>query len=77
MLLPPGEPRREETDGPASKPARPVSISALEDFDERLAEARAPQENALMNALAEWDVRDIHNLTRLLHALTAGEAPEV
>lgn len=44
---------------------------------ERLAEARAPQENALMNALAEWEVRDIHNLTRLLHALTAGEAPEV
>jgi DNA-binding MarR family transcriptional regulator len=43
---------------------------------ERLTAARAPQENALVDALEEWPLDDIHNLTRLLHALTAGEAPE-
>ncbi|NLP82923.1 MarR family transcriptional regulator [Microbacterium sp. CFH 90308] len=44
---------------------------------ERLTAARAPQENALVDALEEWPLDDIHNLTRLLHALTAGEAPAV
>lgn len=43
---------------------------------ERLTAARAPQENALVDALEEWPLDDIHNLTRLLHALTAGETPE-
>ena len=42
---------------------------------ERLAAARAPQEDTLVNALADWPVDDIHNLTRLLHALRAGVAP--
>jgi DNA-binding MarR family transcriptional regulator len=42
---------------------------------ERLAAARAPQENLLVDALAAWPVDDILNLTRLLHALTAGESP--
>jgi len=42
---------------------------------ERLAEARAPQENLLVDALDEWPVDDILNLTRLLHALTIGERP--
>lgn len=42
---------------------------------ERLAEARAPQETTLVDALAEWPLEDIRNLTRLLHALTAGETP--
>ncbi|WP_436445648.1 MarR family winged helix-turn-helix transcriptional regulator [Microbacterium sp. I2] len=44
---------------------------------ERLTAARAPQENALVDALEEWPLDDIRNLTRLLHALTAGEAPAV
>ena len=44
---------------------------------ERLTAARAPQENALVDALEEWSLDDIRNLTRLLHALTAGEAPRV
>ena len=44
---------------------------------ERLAEARAPQESLLVDALQEWPVDDILNLTRLLHALTAGETPAV
>nr|WP_026059416.1 MarR family transcriptional regulator [Microbacterium yannicii] len=43
---------------------------------ERLAAARAPQESTLVDALEEWSLDDIRNLTRLLHALTAGEAPE-
>ena len=41
----------------------------------RLEAARAPQESALINTLAEWPVSDINNLTRLLHALTVGETP--
>lgn len=43
---------------------------------ERLSAARAPRENALVDALADWHLDDIRNLTRLLHALTAGERPE-
>jgi DNA-binding MarR family transcriptional regulator len=42
---------------------------------ERLAQARAPQENTLLNALEEWPLEDIRNLSRLLHALTAGQSP--
>jgi DNA-binding MarR family transcriptional regulator len=44
---------------------------------QRLTAARAPQENALVDALEEWPLDDIRNLTRLLHALTAGEAPAI
>ena len=43
---------------------------------ERLAAARAPQERALVDALEDWPIDDIRNLSRLLHALTAGESPE-
>jgi len=43
---------------------------------ERLAEARAPQENTLLVALEDWPVHDIRNLTRLLHALTSGVVPD-
>ena len=42
---------------------------------ERLAAARAPQESVLLNTLEEWSVDEIRGLTRLLHALTAGESP--
>ncbi|WP_374315458.1 MarR family winged helix-turn-helix transcriptional regulator [Microbacterium sp.] len=42
---------------------------------ERLAAARAPQERTLVDALEEWPIDDIRNLSRLLHALTAGESP--
>lgn len=42
---------------------------------ERLAAARAPQEHTLVEALRDWPIDDIRNLTRLLHALTAGESP--
>jgi len=42
---------------------------------ERLRAARLPQEDLLLQTLEDWDVDDIHNLTRLLHALTAGVRP--
>ncbi|MGA7148985.1 MAG: MarR family transcriptional regulator [Microbacterium sp.] len=42
---------------------------------ERLAQARAPQESTLLSALEEWPLDDIRNLSRLLHALTAGQSP--
>jgi DNA-binding MarR family transcriptional regulator len=42
---------------------------------ERLAAARKPQEDSLLRALEDWDVSDIRNLSRLLHALTAGVTP--
>lgn len=50
-------------------------LSATPQGLERLAAARAPQENMLVDTLAEWSVADIRSLTRLLHALTAGETP--
>jgi DNA-binding MarR family transcriptional regulator len=42
---------------------------------ERLAVARAPQESVLLDTLEDWSVDEIRDLTRLLHALTAGETP--
>ena len=42
---------------------------------ERLAAARAPQQNGLLDALQSWAVSDIRELGRLLHALTQGTAP--
>ncbi|MCK6080270.1 MarR family transcriptional regulator [Microbacterium sp. EYE_5] len=43
---------------------------------DRLAEARIPQEGALLRALEDWRVEDIENLSRLLHALVAGARPD-
>ena len=42
---------------------------------ERLAAARMPQESVLLDTLEDWSVDEIRDLTRLLHALTAGETP--
>lgn len=50
-------------------------LSPTPDGLARLAKARAPQESALVDALEEWPIDDIRNLSRLLHALTAGESP--
>ncbi|RLK52894.1 MarR family winged helix-turn-helix transcriptional regulator [Microbacterium telephonicum] len=58
---------------PADKRASILSPTAF--GLERLAEARAPQESTLLNALEGWPVDDIHSLTRLLHALTTGDVP--
>ena len=50
-------------------------LSPTADGLERLALARAPQERTLVDALEDWPIDDIRNLSRLLHALTAGESP--
>jgi DNA-binding MarR family transcriptional regulator len=42
---------------------------------ERLAAARAPQEDSLVSALEGWPIDEIHSLTRLLHALQTGITP--
>lgn len=63
----------ERTPDPAD--GRSSLLSPTPDGLARLAEARAPQENALVDALEEWPIEDIRNLSRLLHALTAGESP--
>lgn len=44
---------------------------------ERLAIARAPQEDGLLSALDAWSLEDIHDLTRLLHALAQGSSPAI
>jgi len=43
---------------------------------QRLAAARLPQEGRLLETLAEWSLADIGSLTRLLHALASGAAPD-
>ena len=43
----------------------------------RLELARQPTEGRLSEVLADWPVDTIEKLTELLHALTAGEVPQV
>jgi DNA-binding MarR family transcriptional regulator len=50
-------------------------LSPTPDGLARLAAARAPQESVLLHTLEGWSVEQIRDLTRLLHALTAGETP--
>ncbi|WP_164234402.1 MarR family winged helix-turn-helix transcriptional regulator [Microbacterium hydrocarbonoxydans] len=54
---------------------RSFLLSATALGEQRLAEARQPQEGLLMRNLADWSVDDIENLTRLLHALGTGATP--
>lgn len=63
----------ERTPDPTDGRSSLLSPSAL--GLERLSAARLPQENLLQRVLADWEEADIHNLTRLLHALTAGVRP--
>ncbi|WP_454132393.1 MarR family winged helix-turn-helix transcriptional regulator [Microbacterium lacticum] len=60
---------------PDPNDGRSSLLSPSERGRERLSAARLPQENLLQRVLADWDVDDIHNLTRLLHALAAGVRP--
>ncbi|WP_295836628.1 MarR family transcriptional regulator [uncultured Microbacterium sp.] len=41
----------------------------------RLADARAPHESRLYDAMADWSIDDIRHLSTLLHALAVGEVP--
>ncbi|MEZ3160567.1 MarR family transcriptional regulator [Microbacterium sp. BWT-B31] len=43
---------------------------------ERLAAARAPRENPLVESLGRWPIDDVRYLTRLLHALSTGTLPQ-
>lgn len=42
----------------------------------RLDAARHPHPHSLIDVLEQWDIDDIENLTRLLHALSTGSVPE-
>ncbi|MFB9646938.1 MarR family winged helix-turn-helix transcriptional regulator [Microbacterium terregens] len=50
-------------------------LSPTPDGIRRLAVAREPHDNALLDTLQEWSVQDIRTLARLLHSLTTGESP--
>ena len=63
----------ERTPDPADGRSSLLSPTAL--GRERLAIARAPQEDGLLATLDSWSLDEIHQLTRLLHALTEGTAP--
>jgi DNA-binding MarR family transcriptional regulator len=60
---------------PDPEDGRSSLLSPTPEGLERLAAARAPQESVLLNTLEAWSVDEIRDLTRLLHALTAGESP--
>jgi DNA-binding MarR family transcriptional regulator len=57
------------TDGRASL------LSPTAEGLERLAAARNPNENGLIDVLADWDVADISRLAEYLRALTSGTVP--
>ena len=50
---------------------RSTLLSPTEDGLRRLAEARRPQEGALLRTLGAWELDDIQTLTTLLHTLTS------
>ncbi len=50
-------------------------ISVTEVGHRRLADARAPHESRLYEAMADWSIGDIQHLSALLHALAVGRVP--
>jgi len=61
---------------PDPSDGRSSILSPTADGLARLAAARAPQEGVLIEAMEQWPVDEIHNLARLLHALTSGMLPD-
>lgn len=54
---------------------RSSRLALTHEGERRLAAARLPHEGLLQEALRNWEVHDIENLTRLLHALTTDADP--
>ena len=62
------------TPDPNDRRSRLIAVTEI--GYERLREARAPHESRLHEALADWSVEEIGNLSTMLHALAVGEVPE-
>jgi len=62
------------TPDPHDRRSRLIAVSEL--GHGRLAEARAPHESRLHDAMADWSVDDIQHLSVMLHALAVGEVPD-
>lgn len=60
---------------PDPEDGRSSFVVATAEGRKRLTAARAEDDLRLRRTLAEWDVDDIDNLSRLLHALSSGENP--
>lgn len=60
---------------PDPNDGRSSIVSPTQEGLDRLAAARLPQEDGLAHALQEWQVADIRELTRLMHALVNEEPP--
>ncbi len=61
------------TPDPADRRSRLIAVT--DEGHARLAEARAPHESRLYDAMADWSIDDIQHLSTLLHALAVGETP--
>lgn len=60
---------------PDPEDGRSSLLTATDEGKRRLAEVRAADERRLRHSLSSWQIDDIDNLTRLLHALSSGETP--
>jgi DNA-binding MarR family transcriptional regulator len=61
------------TPDPSDGRSRLIAVTEL--GHRRLADARAPHESRLFDAMADWTIDDIRHLSTLLHALAVGEVP--
>lgn len=61
---------------PDPRDGRSSLVSATARGTERLTEARRHDDERLIRSLDAWELGEIHELTRLLHALSEGTAPE-
>ncbi|KQM37527.1 MULTISPECIES: MarR family winged helix-turn-helix transcriptional regulator [Microbacterium] len=61
------------TPDPTDRRSRLIAVTEV--GHARLAEARAPHESRLFDAIADWTIDDIRHLSTLLHALAVGEVP--
>ncbi|KEP74801.1 transcriptional regulator [Microbacterium sp. SUBG005] len=61
------------TPDPNDRRSRLIAVTEL--GHSRLADARAPHESRLFEAIADWSLDDIRHLSTLLHALAVGEVP--